>query len=259
MLNFRQIEVFRATMLAKTVRGAADLLHVSQPGVSQILKHMESRLGIRLFDRLKGRLVPTPEALELFGEIQKIYKYLDNLNYVTQRISRGVDSVLRIGSSPSIGRYFVPHALTELRRRMPDLALHLDIISVDETVDYLLSRKGEHAVTIFPIAHPLIDSQLIDTGELLCVIPKAHRFAHRASLDVRELRDEVLISFRPDAYHWQAISAVCSEAGLQLNVHTFVRFAETACHLVESGLGIALGDEFTVMKGSFARLATVRL
>ena len=78
MINFRQIEVFRAVMIARSVSGAADILNVTQPGLSRTLKQMESKLDIELFVRKKGRLFPTPEAEELFAEVQSIYK---NIGY----------------------------------------------------------------------------------------------------------------------------------------------------------------------------------
>ncbi|MEC7690721.1 MAG: LysR family transcriptional regulator, partial [Pseudomonadota bacterium] len=44
-LNFRQLEVFRAVMIAKTISGAAEILNVSQPGISRLLKYMEYKMG----------------------------------------------------------------------------------------------------------------------------------------------------------------------------------------------------------------------
>ncbi|CAJ3076526.1 LysR family transcriptional regulator [Burkholderia pseudomallei] len=61
-LNLRQIEVFRAIMLTGSISGAAKLLHVSQPAVSRLISYAEQRLGLALFERIKGRLYPTPEA-----------------------------------------------------------------------------------------------------------------------------------------------------------------------------------------------------
>ncbi|WP_272800297.1 LysR family transcriptional regulator [Sphingobium sp. AntQ-1] len=66
MLTLRQIEIFRAIMIAKTVSAAAQMLGTSQPGLSRMLGHMEDKLHFRLFDRTRGRLVPTHEARVLF-------------------------------------------------------------------------------------------------------------------------------------------------------------------------------------------------
>ena len=56
-MNLRQIEILRAFMMTGTVSGAADLLRISQPGVSKALKHIESQLDIQLFRRVRGRLL----------------------------------------------------------------------------------------------------------------------------------------------------------------------------------------------------------
>lgn len=61
----RQLEIFTAVMRAGTVTGAARLLNISQPALSQTLMHAEDELGFALFERVKGRLRPTPEAVEL--------------------------------------------------------------------------------------------------------------------------------------------------------------------------------------------------
>jgi DNA-binding transcriptional LysR family regulator len=68
-MDLRQIEVLRAFMLTGTVSGAAAFLHISQPGVSKLLKHIEDQLGVQLFRRVRGRLLPTVEAEQLFATI----------------------------------------------------------------------------------------------------------------------------------------------------------------------------------------------
>ena len=56
----RQIEVFHAVYSSGSMTNAAALLNVSQPSVSKVLAHAEQQLGYRLFDRVKGKLIPTP-------------------------------------------------------------------------------------------------------------------------------------------------------------------------------------------------------
>ncbi len=68
-LNLRQIEVFRAIMITGSISGAARLLSVSQPAISRLLAYTEDRLALRLFERVRGRVQPTPEARRLFQEV----------------------------------------------------------------------------------------------------------------------------------------------------------------------------------------------
>ena len=245
MLSLRQIEVFRAVMIAKTVTGAAQILHVSQPGLSRMLKHTEDRLGIRLFDRVAGRLLPTREAETLFGEIQQIYKYVEGLEHVARRLADGHDSVFRLGASPSLGVHVVPAILQRLKQRFPMLTLRFDVLGVGEIADYLVLQQGEYALTVFPVSHPNVESRQIGSGRFLCVVPREHGLAKQKTIAVRDLVDEPLISFGADTPHGRVVADLFARAGVTPKVSTYVRFAETACTFVREGLGLALIDEFT--------------
>ncbi len=69
MINTRQIEAFRAIMLAGTVTGAAERLRISQPAVSRLISQLESKSKLKLFQRQRQRLHPTPEAIAFYREV----------------------------------------------------------------------------------------------------------------------------------------------------------------------------------------------
>lgn len=70
-INLRQMEVFRAVMQSGGVNSAAQLLHVSPPAISKVLAQAAKASELVLFERVKGRLIPTPEAQRLFEEIER--------------------------------------------------------------------------------------------------------------------------------------------------------------------------------------------
>ena len=73
--KLRQMEVFRAVMLgpARSIRRRRCFMCL-QPAVSKLVAHTETTLGLRLFERAKGRLVPTAEAQALFREVEQVYQ-----------------------------------------------------------------------------------------------------------------------------------------------------------------------------------------
>jgi DNA-binding transcriptional LysR family regulator len=71
-MTLRQIEVIRAVMLTGTISGAADMLNVSAPGISRLVKHTEESLGIRLFERKAGLFVPSVEAGAVFDQVREV-------------------------------------------------------------------------------------------------------------------------------------------------------------------------------------------
>jgi len=256
-ISLKQLEYFRAVMEAGTVSGAATLLNVSQPNVSRMLKYTEDRLGMRLFERCKGRLQPTPEATALYREVHSLHAHLESLQESLRHIARGELGRLTVGASPSLGRYVLPTALSRLRRENPKLALKLDILSVSQVIEYLTLGEGECACTIFPISHPQIATQAYAAGALVCAVPRGHRFAQRAVVTPKDLAAESLVGFEPNTPHGRVMHEFLGESGREAVFLATVRFAETACALAEQGNGLALVDEFTMSGNAFPDLVAL--
>ena len=258
-LGLKQIEYFRAVMETGSVSGAAKLLCVSQPNVSRVLKYTETRLGMVLFERLKGRLHPTPEALALFREIQPLHAQLAQLQDSVRRIRKGESGRLMVGASPSLGRFVVPDVIATLRAEFPTLAVKLDILSVSQVIEYVAFGQGECACTIFPIEHPQITTDTFAAGSLVCAAPLGHRFTRATQLSAREIAAEPLIGFEPNTPHGRVVQAFFSRAGITPEFRSIVRFAESACALAEHGGGLALVDEFTMAGNAFPKLVAIGL
>jgi DNA-binding transcriptional LysR family regulator len=259
MLNFRQIEVFRAIMLTRTMSAAAKMLNASQPGLSRMIKHLEGRLGFMLFDRVHGRLVPTTEANALFLEIQHIHHSIENLDHIVARLGAGENLVFRLGSSPSLARGFAPELLRALRQAHPRLIIQFDVLSVEQMADNLVIGRSEYALSIYAIEHPNLQSTRLGATPLVAVLPEGHRLLSKAQLSVADLVGEPLVSFAPDTPHGRAIGEMTRHAGVDLVVSTQVRFAETACAFVARGLGITIVDAQTARDCGFSGIVPMPL
>src|SRR5512146_2242949 len=244
-------------MEAGTVSGAAALLNVSQPNVSRMLKYTEGRLGLRLFERCKGRLQPTPEATALYREVQSLHAHLDSLQDALRHILRGELGRFTVGASPSLGRHVLPTALSRLRRENPKLALKLGILSVSQVIEYLTLGHGECACTIFPISHPQIETEAYAPGALVCALPRDHPLAGRAVVTPKDLVGENLIGFEPNTPHGRVVHEFLRQSGHEPVFLCTVRFAESACAMAEQGNGVALVDEFTISGNVFPNLVAL--
>jgi DNA-binding transcriptional LysR family regulator len=123
MLTLRQIEVIRVIMVTGTVAGAARLLNVSAPGLSRLMKHTETSLGVRLFDRRNGRFVPTVQANGIFEQVNTIFTKVEDLRNAIGRLETGASQELRIGSVPSIANVMIPRAIERVRYHHTDLVI----------------------------------------------------------------------------------------------------------------------------------------
>ncbi|MET1255257.1 LysR family transcriptional regulator [Aliikangiella maris] len=113
------IEIFNAVYTTGSVSSAAKMLNITQPTASKILKHAESQLGFLLFERIKGRLVPTEEAKVLFSETRNIYKQISSLKRTSRNLSRPEMGCIKIATVPAIGIELLPKAIIEFKKNSP--------------------------------------------------------------------------------------------------------------------------------------------
>jgi len=246
MLTLRQIEVVRAIMVTGTIAGAAKLLNVSAPGISRLMKYTEDSLGVRLFDRRNGRYVPTPEARTIFDLLDRVYRNVEDLQFAVGALGKGGGQELCFGSVPSIANVMMPRAVVELRKRFPDLGLDINILKIEEAIDYLLLGRGEMVAMSSRFDHSVIDFDLLATGRLLCIAPADGPLGGRKSIAPEEMARYQLIGINPNDPYGSIMAGIFRQRGVSFEMTIKARFGTTVCSLVGAGLGIAVIDEFTV-------------
>jgi DNA-binding transcriptional LysR family regulator len=259
MMTLRQVEVIRAVMVTGTIGGAAKLLNVSAPGISRLVKYTEKSLGIRFFQRQNGRYFPTPEAHSIFEQINGVYKKVDDLTEIISKIGRGALSELRIGSVPSISQIMVPRAIERVRRRYPDLGIDINILKIEEAIDYLMLGKGDCVAMSYRLDHSGLDFMPLASGELFCIVPHGHELAGRKQVSAAEMTRYPLIGIDPHDPYGRIMAEIFARHKLAYDITIRARFGTTVCALVKAGLGIAVIDQFTVAHGGYPGVELLRI
>jgi DNA-binding transcriptional LysR family regulator len=257
MLTLRQIEVIRAIMVTGTVAGAARLLNVSSPGISRIMKHAETSIGVKLFNRRGGRYSPTAQANVIFSQINTVYDKVEDLQFVISRIKRGANSELKLGSVPSIAHVMVPRAIADLRKALPNLLIDVDILKIEDAIDYLLLGKGELVASSYKLDHSVLACEPLARGRLKCVVPQAHPLARQTRVTAHEIVKYPLIGVDPNDPYGRIMASLFASHSLPYEVAIRARFGSTVCALVSLGLGIAIVDEFTLAAEQWPRLHAI--
>ncbi len=245
-LTLRQIEVIRAIMVTGTIVGAAKHLGVSSPGVSRLMKYTEDSLGLRLFDRQNNRFVPTAQAKTIFDLLDGVYQKVGDLGFALAALRKGGGQQLSLASVPSIGHVMMPRAVKRLRAKFPDLALDINILKIEEALDYILLGRGEVVVLSSQFEHSVARCELLASGRLVCIVPEDSPLAAQSRITPEEMARHPLIGIDPNDPYGRIMASVFAERGLDYEMTIRARFGTTVCRLVAEGLGIAIIDEFTV-------------
>lgn len=244
-MNLRQIEVFRAVMSTGSTTEAARLLHVSQPGISRMVRHLELQLGVALFERRGGRLAPTAEAKTLHAETEKVYRGVQHVRDVAAHLRYGTHSTLRVLSSANTALQLVPMAIAGVLRQYPASRFLQETLPSREIIKLLVSEEADVAIASAPLDHPVLDAEPIGQWTLMCAFPRAHPFLKRRSFTIKGALDSRLVSYSPEAPQSAVIDEWLRSHGLSANVVVEVRSGLAACSAAAAGIGVAFVDDLS--------------
>ncbi|WP_050461900.1 LysR family transcriptional regulator [Herbaspirillum autotrophicum] len=244
--KLRQMEVFRAVMLTGTVSGAARMLYVSQPAISRLLTHTETSLGIKLFERTGGKLLPTAAAASLFEEVKHVYDAALSVDRFVENLANRTPAEISVSCSPSLGLSLMPRIIELFHKKSPKIRIHFHTTLTQDLPNELLSKKIDLAVTVLPLNHPNLVVEKLGSGRMVCALTADHPLAKKTTISVEDLQAHKTIFLSPSIPTGWLIRSSLEAHGIDLTPTIDVPRAELACALATRSLGIAIVDEFSV-------------
>jgi DNA-binding transcriptional LysR family regulator len=169
-MKLRHIEVVNAIRVSGTLKAAATLLSLTQPAVTQILQSAERQLGYALFERARGKLIPTREAQRLFPEITRLDEQLNALQRLAENLRGGTDeSSIRILAAPALAQTVVADAALAFSALHPQVKLAVRSDYSASAVASLALMEADVGVLYHSIAHPAIRETELASSRLVCV------------------------------------------------------------------------------------------
>ena len=263
-MRLRHIEVFNAVMLTGSVSGAARLINVTQPAVSRILQHAELQLGFALFQRSKGRLLPTAEALTLYPHIEQLFAQLDDVQRLAANLKAGdTAKELTVLTVLALSYEVLPHAINLFRIKHPDVAITVKALHSPQIVAALGLQEADVGFTFSPMRSELLHAALaqehLADGRMVCIAPKgmlASRFLKRRHILLSELArsGKPVIGLDAQDPMGRVLGQAIREAGVGLQFNITVQTYHAALALAHHGLGVALIDTCTAASADLSRV-----
>jgi DNA-binding transcriptional LysR family regulator len=255
-MTLRQLETLYAIMRAGSITAAARNLHVTQPAVSAVLKHTEQQLKMKLFERIGGRLHPTPEALSLLPDLEEIFGRIDTVSRAVQELRDGRSGKLVLATSPTLVNALLPQAVAALRTATPALNVVVHSLPTPLAIARVSRREADMGLVYAPVADPALDAEDLIASEMAVVVPRAHPLAALAEVHARDLRDASVISTGPRTRLGALVEEACQREGVAppwIGIEASSSLA--ACMMVECGAGVGLVDRSIELCGKFDELA----
>lgn len=246
-ITLRELEVLQALISAGTAISAARRLGISQPAASRRLAQLEDRLGLQLFRREGGRLVPTVEALSINEKLAPVFETLAQIATTGATPQESHQGALSIVAPPTIAHRFLPSRIAAFGRANPGLQIAFDILASDSLLTGIAEGRYDLGITDSNVAHDGIHSEMLLDTQAICVLPARH---HLASYDVirpEDLHELDFVALSRRHSSRAKIDRIFEQAGVRVR-----RVIETSTNVsglefVREGLGVSLMNPFPLI------------
>ena len=198
---------------------AASRLGISQPSLSQQIRHLEDELQTSLLRRTKRRVELT-EAGELFlVEAREILARADRAAVIAHRVGRQGGGKLRVGVGYCMDQLALAKAVSKFSASHPDLRVELQTMAVTRQLAELRDERLELALLRYPPTDSALEHEPLHTEQLIVAVPPRHRLAgkEKISLDALAREDFVLTSREHVPVYHDIVLKACRHAGFVPN------------------------------------------
>ena len=262
-MRLRHIEVFNAIMLMGSISAAARLINVTQPAVSRILAHAELQLGFALFQRSKGRLIPTAEAQTLFPHIERLFNQLDEVQRLATNLKIGrQEGELHILSVLALSYEVLPRALKIFRINHPDVVVKIDSLHSAQIISALILKEADIGFVFSAVAQPSLEQKHLAEGRIMCIAPKGmlpSKLIKRNVISLAALAKIPVISLDVRDPVGTSLNQACREVGVGLQSVVTVQTYHAALALAHHGVAVALVDACTAISADRTKVDVLQL
>lgn len=238
--SVRQLRAFVAVYHAGQVSAAAEQLALTQPAVSVLLRELEDKLGVKLFDRSTRALRRTEAAVEAIAYAERALAELEGMVADMAELAGARRGRLRIAATSTVAQTLLPEALRRFGVTHPGLRVEIEDLAPGEFVETLLAGRVDFGVGTLEAAVPGLQETVFLEDALAAVALEAPDFAAGRPITWKQLAALPLIAVKPGYGVRRRIDAAAESAGVRLRMVHEVSLLTTAVALAASGLGVAV-------------------
>jgi DNA-binding transcriptional LysR family regulator len=261
-LKLRDLRLFDVVVQSKSMARAATQLNLTQPAVSKAISELEHTLGVRLLDRGRNGIEPTPHGRALLKRgaaiFDEIRQSVTELNFLSDPTAGEV----RIATSEPMAAGFLPIVIARMTRQSPRASVFVRQSPIGSlsyrTPPYRELREREVDLVLGQIVEPMVDDgaqaeELFDDAPVVAAGARS-RWCRRKTVGLQDLMGEIWCLPPTDSL----VGARCAEAFRASGLDIPRTTVESVSIQLQVGL-LATGPFLTILPGSLLSLSGRRL
>lgn len=256
--SIRQLRAFMAVYQTGSLSAAAETLALTQPAVTILIRELEEKLGVRLFDRTTRSLRRTEAATAAIAFAERALAELMALGECMHDMAGARRGRVRIAATSTIAQTLLPRAIRQFLVHHPGVSVAVDDCAPGEFVDRVLSEHIDFGVGSLEGAVPgLAQRKILDDS--LCAVATRAVFPDAGSMSWKQLSEFPVVMVQAGYGVRLAIDRAVVAANVQLRVAYEVSLLTTALAMGANGLGVAIVPHSILHSTHYPNLVARRL
>ncbi|MGL4553983.1 MAG: LysR substrate-binding domain-containing protein [Gemmataceae bacterium] len=229
---------------------------LTQAAVSQRIAALEQELGLKLFDRVHGRVELTAAGRRLHEIAQQIQTLHDQARREIAQQAEGVRGELVLAASSVPGEHMLPSFMAEFRTKHPGIQVRAKVVDSAEVFDLVARGDAQLGMAGRASDSQHLEQRAFGRDEILLVLPPKHPLAKLPAVTLDQLRAEPLLLREPGSGSRRCVEQALELAGVSLadfRVAGEVSSNEAIKEMVQKGAGLAFLSRFAVADDVEAR------
>ncbi|MGA0571329.1 LysR family transcriptional regulator [Variovorax sp. VNK109] len=238
--SVRQLRAFVAVYHTGQVSAAAGQLSITQPAVTVLLRDLEDRLGVKLFDRTTRSLARTAAAEQALAYAERALAELEGMGAALRGLATGEQGVLRIAATSTTAQTLLPRALRHFGERYPGVRVVVDDCAPLDFVERITRQRVDLGVGILETGMPGLRERVFLRDWLVAAGRGSASFQAGGSMTWKQLAAHDLIVVRAGYGVRRRVEQAAAQAGAELRIVHEATLLTTALAMAAEGLGVAV-------------------
>jgi len=238
-LNLKHIRYFIAVADHGSFRQAAFKLNITQPTLSTQITNFEQTLGLQLLERSRRGTHITPAGREVLTSARRVLEEVQGLIERTETVTRKGFGTHRLGVTPTLGPYLLPHVLPSIHRKYQNLKMYVNEEAPSDLELKLVDGQYDLILSTLPIMSGELAVIPLCREPLKLIISKEHKLAAKSRINRMDLLEEPILTISEHHLFHRQITELCERVGAQVRRDFEGSSLDTLRQMVVMGMGSA--------------------
>ena len=237
-MDIQKLKYFYTTAQLEHITRASEILHISQPSLTQAIQSLELELGISLFERQGRRIVLTQFGKYLKERLDTLLPQFDNIPNEIEQLKSCVNKTVKLNILAASS--FVINTIISYKKKNPDVIFDFEQNEQKYDCDIVITTNGLHSDNSKNYVKRCIREE-----KIYLAVPKNSIYASYSSIDLTTVKDESFIMLSNTRLFGVICNKYCSIAGFLPKILFESDSPAAVQNIISMGVGIAFWPEYS--------------